>query len=476
MHARFRPRALRDERSGFGPLQPNEAPGNRQIGWYRGLSSPLLMAGALFLESENMLDLNLIRSNPDFVKEALKKREYDVDFTELLAWDARRRELILENENAKAESNKKSKEIPMRKKQGLDASDLLNELKELKEKIAVMDAEQSELEEKIRRFVLALPNLPAEDVVAGGKENNRPVKVFGEKPVFEFEPKNHVDLCTSLGLIDYERGVKMGGNGFWLYTGEGAKLEWALLNYFITEHLKDGYEFMLPPHILTYECGLTAGQFPKFEDDVFRLTEEGFHFLLPTAETALINLYRGEILNEADLPKRLFAYTPCYRREAGTYRASERGMIRGHQFNKVEMFGYTRPEDSDAMLQELIGKACRLVEGLGLHYRLSKLAAGDCSASMATTYDIELWIPSMNEYKECSSVSNARDYQARRGNIRFRRAESKKLEYVHTLNGSGLATSRLMPAIVEQFQQPDGSVIVPEKLRPFYGKDRITKK
>lgn len=423
-----------------------------------------------------MLDLNLIRSNPDFVKEALKKREYDVDFTELLAWDARRRELILENENAKAESNKKSKEIPMRKKQGLDASDLLNELKELKEKIAVMDAEQSELEEKIRRFVLALPNLPAEDVVAGGKENNRPVKVFGEKPVFEFEPKNHVDLCTSLGLIDYERGVKMGGNGFWLYTGEGAKLEWALLNYFITEHLKDGYEFMLPPHILTYECGLTAGQFPKFEDDVFRLTEEGFHFLLPTAETALINLYRGEILNEADLPKRLFAYTPCYRREAGTYRASERGMIRGHQFNKVEMFGYTRPEDSDVMLQELIGKACRLVEGLGLHYRLSKLAAGDCSASMATTYDIELWIPSMNEYKECSSVSNARDYQARRGNIRFRRAESKKLEYVHTLNGSGLATSRLMPAIVEQFQQPDGSVIVPEKLRPFYGKDRITRK
>ena len=434
------------------------------------------MAGALFLESENMLDLNLIRSNPDFVKEALKKREYDVDFTELLAWDARRRELILENENAKAESNKKSKEIPMRKKQGLDASDLLNELKELKEKIAVMDAEQSELEEKIRRFVLALPNLPAEDVVAGGKENNRPVKVFGEKPVFAFEPKNHVDLCTSLGLIDYERGVKMGGNGFWLYTGEGAKLEWALLNYFITEHLKDGYEFMLPPHILTYECGLTAGQFPKFEDDVFRLTEEGFHFLLPTAETALINLYRGEILNEADLPKRLFAYTPCYRREAGTYRASERGMIRGHQFNKVEMFGYTRPEDSDKMLQELIGKACRLVEGLGLHYRLSKLAAVDCSASMATTYDIELWIPSMNEYKECSSVSNARDYQARRGNIRFRRAESKKLEYVHTLNGSGLATSRLMPAIVEQFQQPDGSVIVPEKLRPFYGKDRITKK
>ncbi len=279
--------------------------------------------------------------------------------------------------------------------------------------------------------MVALPNLPAEDVAAGGKENNQVVRVYGEKPVFDWEPKNHVDLCTDLGLIDYERGVKMGGNGFWLYTGVGARLEWALLNYFITEHLKDGYTFMLPPHLLTYECGLTAGQFPKFEDDVYRLTEEGFRFLLPTAETALINLYRGDILSEDELPKRLFAYTPCYRREAGAYRASERGMIRGHQFNKVEMFGYTRPDDSDKMLRERIDKACRLVEGLGLHYRLSKLAAGDCSASMATTYDIELWIPSMNEYKECSSVSNARDYQARRGNIRFRRNETKKLEFVH---------------------------------------------
>ncbi|MBQ4452188.1 MAG: serine--tRNA ligase [Clostridia bacterium] len=422
-----------------------------------------------------MLDINLIRNDPEYVKNALKKREYEVDFTEFLEWDSRRRALLNENEGCKAEVNKKSKEIPVLKKQGKDAGALLEELKTLKERIASMDAEQGELEEKIRRFMLSLPNLPAEDVAAGGKENNRAIKTFKEKPVFDYEPKNHVDLCTSLGLIDYERGVKMGGNGFWLYTGKGAQLEWALLNYFITEHLKDGYTFMLPPHMLTYECGLTAGQFPKFEEDVYRLNEESFRFMLPTAETALINLYRGEILAESDLPKRLFAYTPCYRREAGTYRASERGMIRGHQFNKVEMFGYTRPEDSDQMLQELIGKACRLVEGLGLHYQLSKLAAGDCSASMATTYDIELWIPSMNEYKECSSVSNAHDYQARRGNIRFRRDDTKKIEFVHTLNGSGLATSRLIPAIVEQFQQPDGSVIVPEVLRPFYGADKITK-
>ena len=308
-----------------------------------------------------------------------------------------------------------------------------------------------------------------------GKDDsdNPEVRRWGTPREFDFEPKAHWDLGPELGMIDFDRGVKLAGNGYWLYTDMGARLEWALLNYFITTHIKDGYTFMLPPHILTYACGFTAGQFPKFVDDGYRVNagDDAFHFLLPTAETALINLYRGEILEEKDLPKRMFAYTPCYRSEAGTYRASERGMIRGHQFNKVEMFGYTRPEDSNAMLQELIGKACALVEGLGLHYRLSKLAAGDCSASMATTYDIELWIPSMNEYKECSSVSNARDYQARRGNIRFRRADTKKIEYLHTLNGSGLATSRVIPAIVEQFQQDDGSVVVPEVLRPFLGVD-----
>ncbi|MEF9973193.1 MAG: serine--tRNA ligase [Clostridia bacterium] len=424
-----------------------------------------------------MLDLNLIRLQPEMVVAALKKREYDVDLSELLSWDARRRELLQENEAVKAERNKKSKEIPLFKKQGLDTTELMASLKEMSDQVKAMDEEQNALEEKIRKFLLALPNLPADDVIAGGKENNQVVSVYGEKPVFPYEPKNHVDLCLDLGLIDYERGVKMGGNGYWLYTGIGAQLEWALLNYFIATHIQDGYTFMLPPHMLTYECGLTAGQFPKFEEDVYKLDEDTFRFMLPTAETALINLYRGEILEEADLPRKLFAYTPCYRREAGAYRASERGMIRGHQFNKVEMFGYTTPEQSPAMLKELIRKACALVEGLGLHYRLSKLAAGDCSASMATTYDIELWIPSMNEYKECSSVSNAQDYQARRGNIRVRRTESKKLEFAHTLNGSGLATSRLIPAIVEQFQQGDGSVIVPEVLRPYLGGlERLTKK
>ena len=230
-----------------------------------------------------MLDINLIRSNPEYVKEALKKREYDVDFTEMLAWDARRKELLMENENLKAERNRMNKEIPMLKKQGKDVSEVLNTLKTMADRVKEMDEEQGALEEKINKFMLALPNLPADDVQAGGKENNQVVKVFGEKPVFDFEPKNHVDLCTGLGLIDYERGVKMGGNGYWLYTGIGAQLEWALLNYFITEHLGDGYTFMLPPHMLTYECGLTAGQFPKFEDDVYRMAEDTFRFMLPTA-------------------------------------------------------------------------------------------------------------------------------------------------------------------------------------------------
>ncbi|MGN0743179.1 MAG: serine--tRNA ligase [Candidatus Fimadaptatus sp.] len=416
-----------------------------------------------------MLDLNLIRKDPDYVKAGLAKRGYEADFTELLKWDEERRAILAENESIKAERNKLNKQMPALRKQGQDVAPLLEQLKGMADRVKQLDEKQGALEEAIEKFMLALPNLPAEDVIAGGKENNQVVYTFGEKPQLPYEGKNHVELCQSLGLIDYERGVKMGGNGYWLYTGLGAQLEWALLNYFINTHISDGYEFMLPPHMLTYECGLTAGQFPKFEEDVYRLNEEGFRFMLPTAETALINLYRGEILDESVLPRKLFAYTPCYRREAGTYRASERGMIRGHQFNKVEMFGYTRPEDSDAMLKELIRKACALVEGLGLHFQLSKLAAGDCSASMATTYDVELWLPSMNEYKECSSVSNARDYQARRGNIRFRRAETKKIEYVHTLNGSGLATSRLMPAIVEQFQQEDGSVIIPEVLRPYMG-------
>ena len=426
-----------------------------------------------------MIDMNRIRNNPEEVKKALLKRMDNVDFTELLEWDKQRRQLIASNDEKKAKRNKVSAEIPRLKKEGKDVSDLLSEMKILSDNIKENDDAIRELERKINNFLSSLPNIPADDVEPGGKENNRVIRTWGEKPQFSFNPKNHVDLATELGLIDYERGARIGGSGYWIYTGIGALLEWALLNYFIEEHLKDGYVFMLPPHILTYQCGYTAGQFPKFTDDVFKVeaseASEDMHFLLPTAETALINYHRNEILNEEDLPKKYFAYTPCYRKEAGSYRAEERGMIRGHQFNKVEMFQYTTPETSEQALDVLVRKAEKLVQGLGLHHRVTKLAAKDCSASMGKTFDIEVWIPSMNDYKEVSSASNAYDYQARRGNIRFRRSDSGKTEFIHTLNASGLATSRIFPAILEQYQQEDGSVVVPEVLRKWVGTDVIRK-
>ena len=426
-----------------------------------------------------MLDLNLIRSDKNFVEAALAKKGCIVDLTEVIDADRDRKALKQSAEEMKAERNRVSASIPKLKKTGQPVEPVFEEMRKLGEKIAEADAKIAELDKKISDVLLALPNMPDPDLVGGGKENNAVIKVSGERPEFGFTPKNHVDLCTDLGLIDYERGVKLSGGGFWIYRGMGARLEWALLNYFVETHLKDGYEFILPPHQLGYAAGLGAGQFPKFEDEVYWLEGEEHkknRFMLPTAETALVNMYAGEILDESMLPIKLFAYTPCYRKEAGSYRSEERGMIRGHQFNKVEMVQYAHPKHSAEAFEELVNKAAALVEGLGLHFRISKLAAGDCSASMARTYDIEVWIPSMGIYKEVSSVSNANDYQARRSNTRFRDAEAGRTRFVHTLNGSGLATSRLIPAIVEQFQNADGSVTVPEVLRGYMGGIGLIKK
>ncbi len=422
-----------------------------------------------------MLDIRLLRENPESVKQRLLNKGADCGETvdRILVLDVQRREWIGQAEKLKAEQNRVSKQIPVLKKQGQDVSAIFAQMKELSEQVKQADAKVKESEEEYRMLMLSLPNLPDPDLKPGGKENNEPLRYFGEPHQFDFTPKNHVELCTDLGLIDYERGVKLGGNGFWIYKGMGARLEWALLNYFIDTHLSDGYEFILPPHMLEYECGLTAGQFPKFADEVYKIanpTDEGrVHYMLPTAEAALASYYRNEILAESDLPKKMFAYTPCFRREAGSYRSDERGMVRGHQFNKVEMFQFTLPEQSDEAFEELVTKAEALVRGLGFHFRTVKLAAADCSASMARTYDIEINIPSMNGYKEVSSVSNARDYQARRGSIRFKREATGKTEYVHTLNGSGLATSRILPALVEQNQRADGSIVVPEVLRKYLG-------
>ena len=417
-----------------------------------------------------MIDINRIRENPEAVKEALKKKLWDADFTELLEWDKRKKELIQFVEGNKAEMNRLSASVPQAKKNGEDVSQIFTKVKEIAAKNAESDKELKDLEEKIFNFLAELPNIPDDDLLGGGKENNKPIRTFGKKPEFNFPMKDHVELATSLGLIDYDRAAKIAGRGAWIYTNLGARLEWALLNYFISEHLKDGYTFILPPHLLNEASGFGAGQFPKFREDVFWLEGlEPKRFLLPTAETALVNIYRDEILKEEDLPKKFFAYTPCYRREAGSYRTEERGMIRGYQFDKVEMVQYTKPEDSDAAFEELVNKAENLVKGLGLHYQVSKLAAGDISHSMARTYDIEVYLPSMGIYKEVSSASNARDYQARRTMCRYRDNVTGKTRYVHTLNASGLATSRIFPAILEQYQQEDGSVVIPEVLRPFMG-------
>ncbi len=428
-----------------------------------------------------MLDIRRIKENPEEIKRLLRAKEVDCDeaVDRILELDGKRRELIASTEARKAEQNKVSKQIPLLKKQGQDVAPIFKQMGELKAQIAENDKALTEVEAEYRTWMLSLPNLPDPDLKAGGKENNEPLRYYGEPHKFDFEPKHHVDLCTDLGLIDYDRGTKLAGTGFWVYRGLGARLEWALLNYFMDCHLADGYEMVILPHMLEYQCGETAGQFPKFADEVYKIanpTDDRMHFMLPTAETALASLHRGEILNESELPHKLFAYTPCFRREAGSHRADERGMVRGHQFNKIEMFQYTLPEKSDEAFEELVTKAENLVKGLGFHFRTVKLAAGDCSASMARTYDIEIQIPSMNGYKEVSSVSNARDYQARRGNIRFRREATGKIEFVHTLNGSGLATSRIFPAMVEQNQQADGSVVVPEVLRKYLGGLEVIKK
>ena len=426
-----------------------------------------------------MLDIKYIKENPEEViaRLAKKGKEAREDIEKIIELDAKRRALIAETEALKAEQNKITKTIPALKKEGKDTAPIFAEMKEMSAKAKANDDMLKEVETQFTSLMLGLPNLPDPDLKPGGKENNEPLRYYGEPHHFDFEPKNHVDLCTDLGLIDYKRGTKLSGAGFWVYRGMGARLEWALLNYFIETHLGDGYELVLVPHMLGYECGLTAGQFPKFQDEVYWLEtaeDERRRFMLPTAETALVSLHRDEILTEAELPKKYISYTPCFRREAGSYRADERGMVRGHQFNKVEMVQYTLPEKSDEAFEELVTKAENLVKGLGFHFRTVKLAAEDCSASMARTYDIEIHIPSMNGYKEVSSVSNARDYQARRGMMRVRRADGK-IEFVHTLNGSGLATSRILPAIVEQNQNADGSVTVPEVLRKFVGCDVIKK-
>ena len=422
-----------------------------------------------------MLDIKRIVEQKEEVQKGLLKRmnPEDINLDEIVSLYEERKKLQTEFDSAKSEQNSFNEKMSKIDKKGDEFKKLLEELKKKSEEVKGIEEKLRNTETELKSKVEVLPNVPDEDVVAGGKEKNEVVKEVGKKPEFSFAIRDHVQLGTDLDIFDFERASKISGNNFSMYKGLGAQLEWALINYFISEHLKAGYEMIIPPNLVVRESAYAAGQLPKFEDDVFWV-QDGL-CLIPTAETVLTNMYRGEVLDEKDLPKKFFAYTPCYRREAGSYRANEKGLIRMHQFNKVEMYQFVKPEDANQAMDELLDRAEELVVGLGMHYRVVKLAAGDCSAGMAKTYDVEVYIPSIDKYYEVSSISNARDYQARRGNMRYKR-EDGKLEFLNTLNASGLATSRLMVALVETYQNEDGSIDVPEVLRPYMGGvDKIAK-
>lgn len=426
-----------------------------------------------------MLDVDLIRRDRDTVAAALAKRLDPAEVTtvldEVTELDGRRRSLLHRLETERQQRKADARRYAAEKQAGaapagVDAS------RDRRDTVAELTSELEEVRELLQSRLAELPNLPADDVVAGGKESNRVLAVHGEQPPPLPGLRDHVSVARDCGLVDFERGVKLGGSGFWIYTGLGARIEWALVNWFIDQHLEAGYEFLLPPHILLNSAGYAAGQFPKFADDVYQLTVEDAdrgQFLLPTSETAILGAYQNETLPASQLPIRAFAYTPCYRRERAGSHSDERGTVRGHQFNKVEIFQFVVPDRAEEVLEEMVRHAERLVEGLGLHYQRTLLSAGDASASMRKTLDIEVWMPSAGKYKEVSSVSWAGDYQARRAGIRYREPGAKTSRYLHTLNGSALATSRILPAILEQCQQPDGSVLIPEVLRARVGTDRI---
>src|SRR3989339_1554608 len=412
-----------------------------------------------------MIDLALIKENKEALLENFKKRDPERDYhlDEILALDTKRRTLLQKVEEKKAARNQKSLRKP--------SAQEIASLKQLGEEIKDLDHEIAATENARNELLGELPNITVEEVVAGGKENNRVIFTNKEQPKFKFPISDHVQLAEKLKIIDYARAVKISGSGYWLYRGDGALLEWALLNYFISYHQKNNYTFIIPPFLHTEQSAFTSGHLPKFREDLFWTQDSTC--LNATSEMMLGNLHRDEVVPAADLPLKYFAFSVCFRREAGGYRKEEKGMIRGHQFNKIEMFQLTRPEESTIAFAEMLKHAETLVKKLDLHFRTTQLAAGDCSAAMAKTCDIEVWLPSMDDYKEVSSVSNDLDCQARRGNIRFNNPETKDKDYVHTLNGSGLATSRILPAILEQNQMRDGRVLVPKVLRAWVGKKYV---
>lgn len=417
-----------------------------------------------------MLDIKLIRKAPDEVAKKLKSKVPDAEISPVLDLDVQIREKKTRVEQLKASRNAASDTIGQLKRKGENADDLMKEVSQHSDEIHSLDRDLTELEAQYVDLLARLPNMPMDDIkVALDPKENVEVKSWGKKPEFTFAFKNHVELNEKLKLFDFERGAKLTGSGWPIYCGNGARLEWALLNYMIDFHVKNGWQQIMPPIAVKRNALYSAGQLPKFENQQYKIAEEEHPlYLIPTAEVALNGMHIDEIIPEEMLPLRYIAYTPCFRREAGAAGSTERGLIRMHQFNKVEMFAFCVPEESPQMFNEMVGRAEQILEGLDLHYRSMLLVTGDMSFASSRTIDVEVWLPGQNRYYEVSSISNCTDYQSRRGQIRYRK-KGEKPELVHTLNGSGLATSRLMVAILENNQQPDGSVIIPKALQPYLG-------
>jgi seryl-tRNA synthetase len=425
-----------------------------------------------------VLDLRFVRENIDFLKEKLGLRGDDLDLTPFIQLEKERRGLIQEVEALRSQRNQVSDEISKIKQQKGDAADLISRMRGVSERIKTLEDDLKEKEEWVQAFLLVIPNIPHESVPVGKNEaDNKERRRWGELPVFAFEPKPHWDIGEALDILDFKAGAKLAGARFTLYKDLGARLERALINFMLDLHTNEhGYQEVLPPFMVNREAMIGTGQLPKFADDLFKI--EGLdYFLIPTAEVPVTNIHREETLDEEDLPIYYCAYTPCFRKEAGSYGKDTRGIIRQHQFNKVELVKLTTPETSYDELEKLLADAEEVLRRLEIHYRVVSLCTGDLGFAAAKTYDIEVWLPGQGEYKEISSCSNFEAFQARRASIRFRREGKKGTELVHTLNGSGLAVGRTVVAILENYQQEDGSVIIPKPLRPYMGGvERIERK
>lgn len=424
-----------------------------------------------------MLDLKRIRNNPEEIKALLANRGEDFDVTcidEVVALDEKRRAILVDVEALKSKRNQVSAEIPKRKKAGEDVTSVMAEMREIGDKIKADDAKVSEIDEKINYIMLRIPNIPNPQVPDGETdEDNVEIKVWGDKTKFDFEPKAHWDLGTDLKILDFERAGKTTGSRFTFYKGAGARLERAIINYFLDKHVFDnGYTEILPPYMVNRESMTGTGQLPKFEEDAFKIENNGF-FLIPTAEVPVTNFYKNEVLSGEDLPIKHVAYSACFRAEAGSAGRDTRGLIRQHQFNKVELVKFCKPEQSYEELDKLVKDAESVLQGLEIPYRIVRICKGDLGFTAALKYDIEVWMPSYNRYVEISSCSNFEDFQARRANIKYRENPKDKAQFVHTLNGSGVAIGRTVAAILENYQQADGSVKIPEVLKAFMRCDEI---